>query len=69
MSAPWPFQQRQIDLDPGDTIAHNNLGTVQWSLADTYWTLGEVDEALETLDASRATMELGRHGRTRRVAR
>ena len=26
-----------VDFDPGNNIAHNNLASAQWSLAESYW--------------------------------
>jgi hypothetical protein len=55
-------QQTMVDFDPGNNIAQNNLASAQWSLAEAYWVLGEVDESLETLDATAATGRISGEG-------
>ena len=55
-------QQTMVDFDPGNNIAHNNLASAQWSLAETYWVLGEVDESLATLDATAASGRISGEG-------
>jgi tetratricopeptide (TPR) repeat protein len=55
-------QQALVDLDPGNKIAQNNLGSAQMALAECYWALGEVDDALDTLDASVASMRIAGEG-------
>jgi hypothetical protein len=55
-------QQTMVDFDPGNNIAQNNFASAQWSLAETYWVLGEVDESLSTLDATAATGRISGEG-------
>jgi hypothetical protein len=55
-------QQTMVDFDPGNNIAQNNLASAQWSLAESYWALGEVDESLETLDATIAVGRISGEG-------
>jgi hypothetical protein len=55
-------QQTMVDFDPGNNIAHNNLASAQWSLAESYWVLGEVDESLATLDATATSARVSGEG-------
>jgi len=55
-------QQTMVDFDPGNNIAQNNLASVLWSLAETYWVLGEVDESLATLDSAAGTGRISAEG-------
>ena len=55
-------QQTMVDFDPGNNIAHNNLASAQWSLAESYWVLGEVDESLATLDATATSARISGEG-------
>ena len=55
-------QQTMVDFDPDNNIAQNNLSSAQWSLAETYWILGEVDESLATLDATAASARTAGEG-------
>jgi hypothetical protein len=55
-------QQTMVDFDPGNNIAQNNLASTLWSLAETYWVLGEVDESLATLDAAAGTGRISGEG-------
>ena len=62
-------QQTLVDFDPKNTVAQNNLASVQWSTAEAYWAMGEVDDALEMLDATRATSRIsGEAGTWSRLA-
>jgi len=55
-------QQTLVDLDPGNKISQNNLGSNNSSLAESYWALGEIDDALETYDATNAAMKVSGEG-------
>ena len=55
-------QQTMVDFDPGNMIAQNNLASAQWGLAESYWATGEVDESLDTLDATAATARISGKG-------
>ncbi len=57
-------QQTLVDFDPKNMVAQNNLASVQWSTSEAYWAMGQVDEALETLDAARATLRISGAGGT-----
>jgi tetratricopeptide (TPR) repeat protein len=51
-------QQTLVDFDPRNMVAQNNLASVQWSTGEAYWALGQVDDALDILDATRATARI-----------
>jgi len=55
-------QQTLVDLDPSNKISQNNLGSTYWSLAESYWALGELDDSLETYDATGAALKLSGDG-------
>jgi hypothetical protein len=57
-------QQTLVDFDPKNTVAWNNLASVQWSTSEAYWTMGQVDDALEMLDAIRTTARTAGEGGT-----
>ena len=57
-------QQTLVDFDPKNIVAQNNLASVQWSTAEAYWTMGQVDDALEMLDATRTTGRIAGEGGT-----
>jgi tetratricopeptide (TPR) repeat protein len=57
-------QQTLVDFDPKNMVAQNNLASVQWSTAEAYWAMGQVDEALEMLDTARATLRISGAGGT-----
>ncbi len=51
-------QQTLVDFDPKNTVAQNNLASVQWTTSEAYWAMGQVDDALEMLDSARATLRI-----------
>ncbi len=51
-------QQTLVDFDPKNMVAQNNLASVQWSTAEAYWAMGEIDDAFGMLDATRATARI-----------
>ena len=51
-------QQTLVDFDPKNTVAQNNLASVQWTTSETYWAMGQVDDALEIQDSARATLRI-----------
>jgi hypothetical protein len=55
-------QQALVDLDPGNMVSQNNLGSAYWSLAESYWALGELDDSLESYDATGAALKLSGEG-------
>jgi hypothetical protein len=55
-------QQTLVDLDPGNKISQNNLGSNYSSLAESYWALGEIDDALETYDSTNVTLKVSGEG-------
>ncbi len=55
-------QQTLVDFDPGNKIAHNNLGSVQWSLAEAYWSTGEIDDSLATFDSALSSIAVSAQG-------
>jgi tetratricopeptide (TPR) repeat protein len=55
-------QQTLVDLDPGNKISQNNLGSNYSSLAESYWALGEIDDALETYDATNVALTVSGEG-------
>jgi hypothetical protein len=57
-------QQTLVDFDGGNKIAHNNLASVQWSLAETYWSTGALDDALGTLDSANQSLAIAAEGGT-----
>jgi tetratricopeptide (TPR) repeat protein len=57
-------QQTLVDFDPKNIVGQNNLASVQWSTSEAYWALGQVDDALEMLDAVRATGRIAGEGGT-----
>jgi len=62
-------QQTLVDFDPKNTVAQNNLASVQWATSQAYWALGQVDDALETQDSARATLRIsGEAGTWSRMA-
>ena len=57
-------QQTLVDFDPKNMVAQNNLSSVRWATSEAYWAMGQVDEALEMLDATRATLRISGEGGT-----
>jgi type II secretory pathway pseudopilin PulG len=55
-------QQTLVDFDPGNKVSQNNLGSAHLSLAESYWSLGELDESLETLTTARAAAAIAAEG-------
>jgi len=55
-------QQTLVDFDPGNKIAQNNLATMLWSLSESYWAQGEIDDTLEVLVSMRAAAALAGEG-------
>jgi len=55
-------QQTLVDFDPGNKINHNNLASVLWTLAGTYYAIGSVDDAFEALDSANASMAIAGEG-------
>jgi tetratricopeptide (TPR) repeat protein len=42
------LSQQEIKLNPGNSTAINNWSVSYYSLADTYWSLGEIKKAIDT---------------------
>ena len=62
-------QQTLVDFDPKNAVAQNNLASVQWSTAEAYWAMGEIDDAFGMLDSTRATARIsGEAGTWSRLA-
>jgi tetratricopeptide (TPR) repeat protein len=62
-------QQTLVDFDPKNTVAQNNLASVQWSTSEAYWAMGQVEDALEMQDSARATLRIsGEAGTWSRMA-
>ncbi len=57
-------QQTLVDFDPKNSVAQNNLASVQWSTSEAYWRMGQIDDALDMLDATRATARISGEGGT-----
>lgn len=55
-------QQTLVDFDPGNKINHNNLASVNWTLAGTYWSIGAIDDAFEALDSANASLAIAGEG-------
>jgi tetratricopeptide (TPR) repeat protein len=55
-------QQTLVDFDPGNKIAQNNLGSANWSLAESYWALGEIADSLQTYDETAAALKIAGDG-------
>ena len=55
-------QQTLVDFDPGNKIAQNNLGSANWSLAESYWALGEIADSLATYDETAAALKIAGEG-------
>ena len=62
-------QQTLVDFDPKNTVAQNNLASILWTTSETYWAMGQVDDALEMQDSARATLRIsGEAGTWSRLA-
>jgi hypothetical protein len=55
-------QQTLVDFDPGNKINHNNLASVLWTLAGTYWSIGAVDDAFAALDSANTSLAIAGEG-------
>jgi conflict system STAND superfamily ATPase/tetratricopeptide repeat protein len=61
--------RRLVALDSGNTVAHNNLSASLSSLSDIYWSLGRIQDAIESQKQAIASMRIAaKTGPTFKVA-
>jgi hypothetical protein len=55
-------QSRLVALDPGNTVARNNVAAAISALSDAQWSLGRIKDSIESWDRSIVSMRLAASG-------